>query len=119
MAYEIVEIKNEFIHFRINGLMQLADQLALQQFANDLIEQGMKPKLLVVAENFQGWEKSDAWNDVEFMLHQGNEIAKMAIVTEAHWQDQIAMFTGKGFRATEIEFFLPGSIAQAEYWLYA
>jgi hypothetical protein len=118
MAYEIVEIKGEFVHFRISGLMQVADQLELQKLANNLIKSGLKPKLLVVAENFQGWEKSEAWNDVDFMLHQGNAIAKMAIVAEAHWQDEIAMFTGKGFRATAIEVFLPDSIVQAEHWLH-
>ena len=33
----------------------------------------------------------------------------MAIVTEERWKEQVFMFTGKEFRATEIGFFPPSS----------
>lgn len=57
MAYEILEIDNEIIRVRISGVMRLADQKELQKAASDLIDWGLKPRLLIMAENFEGWEK--------------------------------------------------------------
>jgi hypothetical protein len=117
MAYEILEIDNEIIHARISGVMRLADQKELQQVARDLIDQGLKPRLLVMAENFEGWEKAEEWEDVGFLTGYGDSIVKMAIVGDERWKEQVFMFTGKGLRTTEIEFFPLLSLAEAESWI--
>ncbi|MCL7421881.1 MAG: STAS/SEC14 domain-containing protein [Methylobacter sp.] len=105
MAYEILGIDNEIMRVRISGVMRLADQKALQQAARDLIDRGLKPRLLVMAENFEGWEKAEGWEDVGFLMGHGDSMVKMAIVGDERWKEQVFMFTGKGLRTTEIEFF--------------
>jgi len=117
MAYEILEIDNEIIRVRISGVMRLADQKALQEVARDLIDRGIKPRLVVMAENFEGWEKGEGWEDVGFLADYGNSIVKMAIVGDESWKEQVFMFTGKGLRATEIEFFPTSSLKEAELWV--
>jgi hypothetical protein len=117
MAYEIIEIDNDIVHVRILGVMRLADQRALQSVARDLIERGMKPRLLVMTEDFEGWEKEEGWGDVGFLMDYGNDIARMAIVSEERWREQAFMFTGKGLRTTAIEFFPLSSLDEAELWI--
>ncbi|MGR9036300.1 MAG: STAS/SEC14 domain-containing protein [Gammaproteobacteria bacterium] len=117
MAYEILDIDNKVICVRIRGLMRLADQNALQGLARDLIEQGRKPRLLVVTSNFEGWEKNDGWDDVGFLMDYGDAVAKIAIVGDERWKEQAFMFSGKGLRATEIEFFPPSQSKEAELWI--
>lgn len=113
MAYEILEIDNDIMHVRISGVMRLADQRALQEMARELIDRGLRPRLLITAENFEGWEKTEEWEDVGFLTGYGNSIVKMAIVGDESWKEQIFMFTGKGLRPTEIEFFPRSSLSEA------
>jgi hypothetical protein len=117
MAYEILEIDNDIIRVRVSGVMSLADQEALQKAARDLIDQGLRPRVLVVAENFEGWEKGEGWHDVGFLAEYGSSIAKMAIVGDESWKKETFMFTGKGLRPTEIEFFPASELKEAELWL--
>ncbi|MDD5411845.1 MAG: STAS/SEC14 domain-containing protein [Methylobacter sp.] len=119
MAYEILENDNEIIRVRISGVMRLADQKELQKVAGDLIDRGVKPRLLVMAENFEGWEKGEEWGDVGFLTGYGDSIVKMAIVGDERWKEQVLMFTGKGLRATEVEFFPTSSLKEAERWVRA
>lgn len=119
MAHEIIKIDGDVITVYIRGVMRLADQKALQNMARDFIERGLYPRMLVIAEDFEGWEKSEAWGVDDFLLEHGNEIAKIAIVTEERWKERVLMFTGKGFRTTEIEYFVPSSLEEARQWLRA
>lgn len=119
MAYEIIHIDDALISVRIRGLMRLADMQAMQALAQDLIGQGKKPRYLIVAEDFQGWDKRDDWNDISFLLEHGNDIEKMAIVGDERWKDDIFLFTGKGLRKTEIEFFPASALQEAKAWLRA
>jgi hypothetical protein len=51
------------------------------------------------------------------MTH-GDDIARIAIVGDPRWMDQTLAFAGKGFRATEIEFFPPSSAKEADLWIH-
>lgn len=117
MAYEIIDIDGEVMRVRIRGIMRLADQTALQSVAQNLIEQGRKPRLLVTTDNFEGWEKGEGWGDIGFLMNYGDDIAKIAIVGDERWKEQAFLFAGKGLRTTEIEFFPPSSSKEAELWV--
>ncbi len=117
MPCEINLIDGDIIRVLISGTMSPADQQRIQDQGKKLMAQGVNPKLLVILEGFQGWTKGDAWDDVGFMLTQGNNILKMAFVGDEQWKDQAYAFVGKGLRSTEIEFF--HSAVDAEAWLRA
>jgi hypothetical protein len=118
MAYEIVRIEGLVLYARITGVMKLADQEALQQAGMGLVAGGRKLRLHVTLESFQGWEKGVDWGDVDFLMAHGDDIARIAIVGDVRWQDQALAFVGKGFRATEIEFFPPSSAKEADEWIH-
>lgn len=118
MAYEIVRIDGTVLYAKISGVMKLADQESMQTAGLGVIAQGRKVRLFVTLENFQGWEKGADWGDVGFLMAHGNDIAKIAIVGDERWKEQVFAFVGKGFRHTEIEFFPSSSLKEAENWIH-
>jgi hypothetical protein len=119
MAYEIVKTDGPMVHLRIKGTLQLVDQQAVQAVAKKMISQGLKPRVLISAEGFQGWEKGADWGDVSFLSDYGDDIVKMAIVGDEKWKDQVFMFVAKGLRKTAVEYFPPEALALAEAWVRA
>lgn len=117
MAHEILEMKDDIISVRYSGILRKADMTALQELALQLIRQGKKLRLLAVLENFQGWDKQEDWNDIGFMIEHGDDFAKMALVGDEKWKDDAFLFVGKGFRATDIEFFPSTALPEAERWI--
>jgi hypothetical protein len=117
MAYEILNTEGELMTLRISGVMRLEDQKAVQRMAADRIGTGGRISVLAIMDNFQGWSREDDWSDVGFLMAHGDAIRKMAIVGEDRWKDEVYAFTGKGLRETEIEFFPPSALAEAERWV--
>lgn len=119
MACEVIKIADSVVHVRIRDVMKIADQMMLETVANELIAKGKKVRVVAVLENFKGWEKSEAWGDLGFMVKHGDDIVKMAIVGDERWKEDAFLFVGKGLRGTEIEFFPSSSLTQAEEWVIA
>jgi hypothetical protein len=117
MAYEIIQAGEGVVRVRISGEMCVADLRMLQETCVALMNKGGILKLLIMFENFQGWEHSSAWEQTDFMPDQDKQIQKMAFVGEEQWRDKACAFVGKGLRTFEIEYFLPSALAEAERWL--
>ncbi len=119
MTYKLLEIDDAVISVHITDIFRLSDQEAVQAMAKKLIEKGQKVRILVVIDHFQGWERNAKWEDIGFLVEYGDDIKKIAVVAEERWKDQAFLFAGKGFRATEIEFFPLSSMQQAVHWVRA
>jgi hypothetical protein len=74
-------------------------------------------RLLVLTDDFQGWEQAGDWGDLSFMLQNDPFMEKMAIVGDKKWQDLAVIFAGKGFRHCLVEYFPPEEAAKAQAWL--
>ena len=75
-------------------------------------------KLLVVLIDFQGWEKSQGWEDMSFAEKNDAYIDKIAIVGDKErWEDLVYAFTTKGLRPVPIEFFGETEMSAARGWL--
>jgi len=99
--------------------MQLDDHKTLQRIARQIIAGGRKVRFLAILENFQGWQRGVDWSDIGFFVEHGNDIAKIAIIGDKAWKEDVFAFAGKGLRATEIEFFTPDLSKEAESWVLA
>jgi len=119
VACEITRIDGALMYVRISGIMEPADQESLQTVAARLIAQGLKVRLLVTLYEFEGWRKGADWGDIAFLLAHGNDVARMAIIGDERWKDQVFAFVGKGLRDTEVEFFPFSSEGEAERWARA
>lgn len=119
MTCEIINIEGDLLTIQLGGVMSVAEQQATQRRVAELIDAGGKPRMLVVAKNFQGWSKKDDWGDMSFLMDYGDAVVKMAIVGDERWKDDALAFAGQGLRETEIEFFPPAELAEAERWVRA
>jgi hypothetical protein len=81
------------------------------------IDSGSKPRLLVILENFEGWERGADWNDLGFLISHGGKIYKIAVVAEPRWETLALAFAGAGVRRAPVKFFPPNELEQARSWL--
>ena len=116
MGAEILSHADGVLTLKVNGTLTQPELASLQRAAAEVIRKGGKWRLLVVTENFAGWERGGAWDDFSFSENDAG-IERMAIVGERKWQDLALLFTAKGLRAFPIEYFEPAQLAAARTWL--
>ena len=88
---------NDIYVLRINGVLKRSEFAAQQEALARKIDTGSKPRVLVIGENFEGWERGADWNDLDFMLSHGGEIARIAIVAEPDLEPRALAFAGAAF----------------------
>lgn len=98
-----------------SGLLTKADKKDWEVRGREAIRSRGKIRILLVLVDFEGWEKSNAWSDMTFMMTEGDQIEKIAVVGDLRWREPVFMFLGKSLRPTEIEFFTEE--APALHWL--
>jgi SpoIIAA-like len=102
---------------RINGTLKRSEFGAKQEALARHIETGSKPRLLVILENFEGWERGADWNDLDFLFSHAGDISRIAIVAEPRWETLALAFAGAGVRRAPVKFFPPDELEQARSWL--
>jgi hypothetical protein len=117
MPVEIIDTVGKLLQLKVRGKFNKADHDRIIQIAKEAVEREGKVHALIMLEAFEGWERRGDWGDVSFMMEQGQQIEKMAIVGDEKWKDDTFAFTAKGFRATAIEFFTPSRLSEARTWL--
>ena len=74
-------------------------------------------RLLVVVEQFAGWEGRDDWRDLTFYATRGDAITRIAIVGPEEWRSHLLLFAGADLRKGPVEFFPENGLANARAWL--
>ena len=119
MPIEVIDAAGKLLQIKIRGMLKKADYDRMVQIAKEAIVREGKVRALAILDGFEGWERHPDWGDVSFMMEQGQQIEKMAIVGDEKWRDDAFAFTAKGFRPTAIEFFSPSHLNEARIWLNA
>ena len=115
-----VEMKYEpdgICALRISGILKRSEFAAQQSALARKIDTGSKPRLLVILENFEGWERGADWNDLDFLISHGGKISKIAIIGEPRWETLAPAFAGAGVRRAPVKFFPSAELEQARSWL--
>jgi hypothetical protein len=107
MSVQIEYEPNDVCVLRISGVLKQSEFRTEQNALARKIDSGSKPRLLVILENFEGWERGANWNDLDFLLSRSGNIAKIAIVAERRWETLALAFAGAGVRRAPVRFFLP------------
>ena len=67
MPVQIQYQANDTYVLRISGILKRSEFGAEQAELARNIDTGSKPRLLVILENFEGWERGADWNDLDFI----------------------------------------------------
>jgi hypothetical protein len=103
---------------RISGILKRSEFGAEQNALASKIDMGSKPRLLVILESFEGWERGvNLGNDLDFLFLHSGKISKIAIVAESRWETLALAFAGAGFRRAPVKFFPPNELEKARSWL--
>jgi SpoIIAA-like len=118
MSAEILSADGELLTARITGVLAQPELAALQQSAAGIIRQHGHVRMLIIAEDFLGWQKGGDWDDVSFMENDPY-IRKMAIVGDKKWEELALLFAAQTMRKFPIEYFQPADLTKARGWLMA
>ncbi len=102
---------------RIGGELQKSELDAVQSQFVQMVADAGTVKLLVLLENFAGWERTEAWGDTDFFFSHGNVIEKIAVVGHPAWEAPVAAFTGAGLRKGPVKMFPETGESEARAWL--
>jgi len=117
MPFVIIDGLGPVLTARISGELEMSEVSQIQAAALQSIGRWDKIDALFILDNFHGWKRGDDWGDVTFMTENGKKIGKIAVVGEEKWRDMVCAFLAKGFRDTEVEYFLPAELSTARSWL--
>ena len=117
MSAEIVDNAEGVLTIKISGKLRQSELAAAQKNAAKILQKRGGSRVLVLAEKFEGWEKGDDWGDLSGQAQLDAQIDRMAIVGEKRWEDVALLFTGKGIRHVDIEYFSPTELPRAQSWL--
>lgn len=117
MSAEVTGISDGIVTLRISDRLMQADMVTAQERTGQIIREQGPVRILVIAENFAGWQSGGEWNDFSFQDAYDAHIERMAIVADPRWRDLALLFTAKGLRSFPIEFFTPVQMADARAWL--
>jgi hypothetical protein len=117
MPATIQRESNDTYVMNISGTLLRSEFGQVQDKTAHAIDTGVKPRVLAILNNFQGWERGADWGDLEFLFSHSNEIAKIAIVGDPRWEAEGLAFAGAGFRRAPVKYFPSEQEAQARAWL--
>ena len=102
---------------RITGQLKKSELDAVQIAAAKKLDQNARIKVLIIVEDFKGWESNVDWGDMSFYAEHGDKMQKIAIVGDPKREADWMMFMGAGIRPSPIKYFSPDQTAQARAWL--
>ncbi len=117
MPLQVINKENDICELRISGVLSHEEFATAQAELASKIDAGAEPRLLVIGDKFEGWERGADWNDLDFLLSHSDKIVRIAVVAEPRWEVQALAFAGGGVRRTPVKFFAPNELAQARSWL--
>ncbi len=115
MPYQLMKSPDREIWIKLSGQITPGDFQECQALVALGAEGLHQARVLIVLDHFQGWSKDEGWMNASFLPDR--EIAKAAIVGDRRWEEEIFLFAGGPMRATEMRFFSPDQMDEAEAWL--
>ena len=115
MAVEWKIEKDSLLVIQVSGKLGISELEQTQLETDPILTAGQNWKVLVVLQNFDGWSKEAGWEKTSLIDETDKHVDRMALAGPIEWQDQVEMFTLKGMRPLEIEYF--SSEDEARAWL--
>ena len=101
----------------ILGTLRSRDLADCQKTLTSEMDRVGAVRLLVLLNEFEGWEPHDDWRDLSFYVKHGDAVERIAIVGDDEWRARMLMFAGSDLRKAPVEFFGGGAVSAARSWL--
>jgi hypothetical protein len=117
MTIEIIKGSDEYITISVSSILTFEEMQSVQDSVKDVLTSKKKVNCLLLVNDFQGWGKGGDWGDLTFMYESDPNIAKIAVVADERWKDELMMFLGDGRRQAEVRHFHSDEEQDARNWL--
>ena len=117
MSANLEQHDDGLLVLRIGGQLKKSELDAVQSEFVEKIAGTGTVKLLILLENFTGWERGEDWGDTDFFFKHRNEFEKIGVVGDPRWEAQVLAFTGAGLRKGPVKFFPEAGESEARAWL--
>ena len=93
------------VRLEIGGRLRHEELAACERQLVDEIASVGAVRLLVVLEDFEGWEPGAGWNDLSFYARHGDQIERIAIAGPERWRSEALMFASADLRRAPVQYF--------------
>ena len=116
--HELSHEDGNLITVRVWKKLTGADYDALIPAWENVIEEYGSMRMLLIMDDFQGWEAGAAWDDFQFGVRHAKQVERVAMVGEKKWQRWLAKI-GSWFLPGRVRYFKQMALAEAERWVRA
>lgn len=118
MTISSQQIADRVYRITLSGLLTWAEfENFLARTETENVFATGKVKLLLLLEEFTGWEPGEQWTDVSFFFRHDPDIERIAVVGESRWWDDMQIFLFADYRQAEVKFFAETDWEPARVWL--
>ena len=110
------KIYGKVMEIRMNGTLTKEDYARFVPDTEEMIEQHEKINMLIVIDDFHGWDAGAMWEDIKWDAKHFNHVERIAVVRDQQWQKWMTHFC-KPFTTAQVRCFEPGQEVEARAWL--
>lgn len=114
--HKIIPEEGNVVRVEASGKLTTEDYDRLIPSWEQTIARHGSMRLLLILQNFEGWEPGAAWDDFRFSTGHAEKVERIAVVGEKAWQQWI-MKLGSFFLREDLKYYDASNLAQAERWI--
>ncbi|HEY9549270.1 MAG TPA: STAS/SEC14 domain-containing protein [Kiloniellaceae bacterium] len=109
--------RDNYLVCRVSGRLTEADyEAAVPEIENALVLRDEPLRLMIVLEDFRGWDIAALWEDLKFDVRHGGDFGRIAVLGESKLEEWGAALS-KPFLGSEIRYFDINERPAARAWL--
>ncbi len=117
MSFNVTEhADGKLIEIQVSGKLSKAAYDAFLPMTEARIKEFGKVRMLVVLDDFHGWDAGALWEDIKFDMKHHGHIERLAIVGETKWEKGMAAFCNP-FTSATIKYFDIADVEKAREWI--
>jgi hypothetical protein len=109
--------RENYLVCRVSGRLTEADyEAAVPELENELLLRGEPLRLMIVLEDFRGWDIAALWEDLKFDIRHGSDFGRIAVLGDSKLEEWGTHLT-KPFLGSEVRYFDLEDRPAARAWL--
>lgn len=109
--------RDNFLVCRVSGWLTKEDYDAAVPELENALKLARQPlRLMIILEDFRGWDLAALWEDLKFDVAHGDDFGRVAVIGESSFQEWATRLS-KPFFGSEMRFYDVSDRARARAWL--